>query len=285
MKFPSLFGRRRGTPREHYTMGYDAVAVGMMAKRTAASHAAFLLPHLAPGQRVLDCGCGPGAITVGLADLVVPGHVTGFEVEPTQVEMARARVEGRTNLTFETGSIYELPVDDASVDRVHVGAVLMNVREPLRALREIHRVLKPGGAIGAREGDQGGDLIAPDDLVVRKGMALYTKLRQHNGHDPFLGRRLRGLLAEAGFTRITAAATYESHGTPEAARELADLWRGMITKSNIATQLLELGWANQFALNLMASRCDTFAAKPDAFAAYAWCEAIGWKAAAEETSA
>lgn len=260
-------------------MGYDATAVGLMARRTAASHAGFLLPLLSPGHVVIDCGCGPGTITAGLADAVAPGPVRGIEIEPTQVEMANALAASRPNLSFEVGSIYEIPAADASVDRVHVGAVLMNVREPARALREIFRVLKPGGAVGLREGDQGGDILAPSDPVITRGMALYTKLRKYNGHDPFLGRRLRGLLGEAGFERIGVAATYESHGTPESIRELAELWRGMITTSNVAKQLLELGWANQFALNLMASKCDTFAGKPDAFAAYAWCEAVAWKPA------
>ncbi|MEP6592629.1 MAG: methyltransferase domain-containing protein [Acidobacteriota bacterium] len=258
-------------------MGYDATAVRLMAKRTASSHAAFFLPHLAPGHRVLDCGCGPGTITVGLADIVAPGEVRGLEIEASQVEMARAQAQDRRNLTFDIGSIYEIPADDASVDRVHIGAVLMNVQDPPRALREVRRVLKPGGAVGVREADQGGDLIAPSDPVITQGLALYTKLRKYNGHDPFLGRRLRGLLDEAGFERVSVSASYESHGTPDEIKALTDFWRGMITQSNVATQLLELGWANQFALGVMASKCSSFAQRPDAFAAYAWCEAVGWK--------
>ena len=278
MKLPWPFSKSRSS-RETYTLGYDDTAVALMAARTAASHAAFFLPHLPPGQAVLDCGCGPGAITRGLADLVAPGRVLGVEIEPTQVAMARDGAGPRTNLGFEVGDVYELPVESDTFDRVHIGAVLMNLRDPARALREAFRVLKPGGAIGVREGDQGGDIIAPSDPIVDKGMALYTRLRKHNGHDPFLGRRLRGLLHEAGFERIEVSAAYESHGTPEGVREVARLWHGMITKSNVGRQLVELGWANEFALRMMAAKCESFAERPDAFAATAWCQAVAWKPA------
>jgi ubiquinone/menaquinone biosynthesis C-methylase UbiE len=260
-------------------MGYDATAVAIMAARSAAVHAQFFLPHIKSGLSVLDCGCGPGTITTGLADLAAPGRVLGLEIEPTQVEMARRAIDGRTNLTFDIGDIYELPVESHSFDRVHIGAVLMNLREPVRGLKEAFRVLKPGGALGVREGDQGGDIIAPSDPIIDKGMALYTKLRKHNGHDPFLGRRLRGLLHDVGFERIEVTAAYESHGTPEGVREVARIWHGMITKSNVAKQLLELGWANEFALRIMASKCESFAERPDSFSATAWCQAVAWKPA------
>jgi ubiquinone/menaquinone biosynthesis C-methylase UbiE len=53
--------------RETYTVGYSDVAVRYMQRRHAARDAAFLLPHLKSGMKLLDCGCGPGTITVGLA--------------------------------------------------------------------------------------------------------------------------------------------------------------------------------------------------------------------------
>jgi ubiquinone/menaquinone biosynthesis C-methylase UbiE len=265
--------------RETYTMGYDAVAVSIMARRTAESHARFFLNHLRSGLTVLDVGCGPGTITTGFAAIAGPDLVVGVEIEPEQVAMARehARQAG-VAVRFEVGDAYELPAETATIDRVHFGAVLMNLREPERALRETMRVLKPGGAVGLREGDQHGDLLAPPDPIIQQGMALYEKLRRHNGHDPAIGRRLRGLLNECGFERIEAAGVYESYGTPEAVRALAEVWKGMITQSNVAAQAVQLGWVNQMALGFMAGACTRFAERPDAFAATAWVEATAWKA-------
>ena len=66
-------------PTETYTPGYSVNAASFMARRTIDSHAAFLKPHLRPGMRVLDVGCGPGTITQGIAAAVAPGEVTGID--------------------------------------------------------------------------------------------------------------------------------------------------------------------------------------------------------------
>ena len=60
-----------------YTMGYSEEFRQMLDQRSAETHAVYLLPHLKPGHRVLDFGCGPGTISVGLARTVDPGEVHG----------------------------------------------------------------------------------------------------------------------------------------------------------------------------------------------------------------
>src|SRR5436305_15099046 len=114
---------------EQYTIGYGDAADRWMRQRTAAVDAAFFLPHLWRGARVLDVGCGPGSITVGLAETVAPGEVIGVDCEPLQIERAAALAEGRalTNLHFEVASAYELPYPDASFDAVFAHFLLGNV--------------------------------------------------------------------------------------------------------------------------------------------------------------
>ena len=74
-----------------YTLGYSPTATQMMAGCAAASHAGFLLPYLRAGMQVLDCGCGPGSITLGLAEVVAPGTVVGIDLEPAQIALARTQ--------------------------------------------------------------------------------------------------------------------------------------------------------------------------------------------------
>ncbi|MCP4397870.1 MAG: class I SAM-dependent methyltransferase [bacterium] len=76
---------------EHYIHSYDAAhAKQVVRRRTAESHAAFFFPHLCAGMSLLDCGCGPGAITVGLAGAVAPGEVVGLDIEKSQIDLARS---------------------------------------------------------------------------------------------------------------------------------------------------------------------------------------------------
>jgi ubiquinone/menaquinone biosynthesis C-methylase UbiE len=93
-----------------YTFGYSPTAVQLLARRTAARIAGFFLPYLRAGMHVLDCGCGPGSITIGLAEVVAPGEVVGIDIEPSQITFARthAAQQGRTNIRFEVGNVTRL---------------------------------------------------------------------------------------------------------------------------------------------------------------------------------
>src|SRR5215472_11410766 len=71
--------------RETYTPGYSQPTLRLMLQRTAGKHATFFIPFLRRGMRVLDCGCGPGTITMDLAKLVSPGQVFGIDLEPSQL--------------------------------------------------------------------------------------------------------------------------------------------------------------------------------------------------------
>ena len=75
------------------------------------------MPLLRPGMDLLDLGCGPGSITLGLAQAVWPGEVTGLDQNQEQVELARrAAVENRAlNARFVTGNALALPFPDSSL--------------------------------------------------------------------------------------------------------------------------------------------------------------------------
>src|SRR5690606_26398226 len=114
---------------DRYTHGHHASVVGQHARRTAERDAAFLLPHLRPGLRLLDVGCGPGTITTGLALTVAPGEVVGIDPVESVIEEARSHAagEGLSNLRFEVASAYALPEPDASFDAAYMHQVLQHV--------------------------------------------------------------------------------------------------------------------------------------------------------------
>lgn len=265
-------------PGEAYTHGYNGQANRVMSQRTAATDAAFLLPHLRPGMRLLDCGCGPGSITVGLAGVVAPGEVVGVDIGPVQVEVARAlaAAEGVANARFEVGSVYALPFPDASFEAAFAHTVLEHLADPVAALREVRRVLKPGGVIGVRDGDWGGRVIAPPSPLVEEGYALYARLWVLNGGNPNRGREHRALLREAGFGRIVASASVSAQGTAEETRGVAALAHAQLSRPDFVARVVALGWADRDRLAQLAAAQLAWGDHPDAFANVLLCQAVAW---------
>ncbi len=200
-------------PDEHYTPGYNASSVAFMTNRTATTHAQFFLGELLPGRSLLDLGCGPGSITLGLAALVAPGAVVGIDAGSDQLAQGErnAAAAGLGNVTFRSGSCYELALADQSFDLVFSHALFEHLADPLAALGEAFRVLKPGGRIGLCSPDWQGFLLAPSSTHVDKALAVYTLRQRSNGGDPYVGRKLGELLAEAGFTDVWSDARYERY--------------------------------------------------------------------------
>lgn len=246
-----------------------------LAKRTASQAAAFLLPHLRAGMHVLDAGCGPGSITLGLAAAVAPGEVVGIDIQPSQVEQARALAaqRGVTNVRFEASNVYELPFPDGSFDAAFANSVLEHLREPVRALAELRRVLRPGGIAGVCDRD-GGRLMAPETPLLQQWFSLLERVRQHNGANLYIGRHHRRLLLEAGFVRAEAGASIRSAGSLEETRQFAVILKARIP-GQARTALAE-GWIDQATVDAIAADIDAWAERPDAFHAVPYCHALGW---------
>lgn len=82
--------------------------------RTAGNQAAFMVPYLNPEMNLLDIGCGPGSITIGLAKLVAPGQVTGLDHDLKHIQTARelASEQRISNVNFINGDARFLPFDN-----------------------------------------------------------------------------------------------------------------------------------------------------------------------------
>jgi SAM-dependent methyltransferase len=267
---------------EDYAHGYDsALALRIHANRTAEKQAFWFLPYLKSGMTLLDCGCATGSITVGLAKHVEPGQVIGIDISEIEIERAhrRASAAGLANIRFVVGDIYQIDFPDNSFDAIFSHNVLEHIGEPDRALREIHRVLKPGGIIGIRDVDWGGCLQAPDNDLIEKSLAIIeADWEGVNGH-PRLGRYLGGKLNEAGFINITTSASYETYSDLEGRSLFGEIIAGRFTEKDFVERVInKRGVTNFDELESIKEAWLNWKELPDAFHAHAHCEAIGWKA-------
>lgn len=230
-------------------------------------------------MRFLDCGCGPGSLTLSLAEVVAPGQVVGIDINASEIENANALVSqrGTTNVQFEIANIYELPFPDQSFDAAFAHTVLQHLGEPVKALTEIRRVLKSGGVLGVREEDQGSNIYTPLDVRLNQALELFLKVWKHQGGDPFVARRHRALLREAGFARIVASASAEYWGAPEATRAFGELSASIFEDSHFTEPAIAQGWADHETLEELAQAWRTWSKHPDAYFARVCCEAVGWK--------
>ena len=112
------------------------------ARATCQSIPALLASaNLFPDANVLDAGCGPGYVA-GCAS-ILGASCQGVDFAPEMIAEARKRFP---HIPFEVGDIQNLKVEDQSQDAVLSNIVLFHVTDPLKAMKEAHRVLKPGGA-------------------------------------------------------------------------------------------------------------------------------------------
>jgi ubiquinone/menaquinone biosynthesis C-methylase UbiE len=264
-----------------YVHGSGPTEQQRLERRTAAAAAAFFLPHLRPGMRLLDCGCGVGSITLGLAAAVAPAAVVGLDLQPVQIERARALAAARgvRNVRFEVGSVYALPLPDASVEAVFAHTLLLHLREPLRALGEMRRVLTPGGVVGIADADLGTLLSEPERPLITELYRLFWKAIRHHGGDPCFGRRERRVLLDAGFARPIASPTLETagaHGSPEETREFAAWVVGQSRQPAFVALVTARGWADEATLDAMAAEFLDWGERPDAYHAAMGVAAVGW---------
>lgn len=198
-----------------YTPGHSENATEFMARRTIESHGEFFLPYLTPGVSVLDCGCGPRSITLSIARRIGNGRVVGVDFEESQIQRASATAKEHclSIAAFHQADCYSPPFEDARFDRVFSNALLEHLTDPLRALCEMRRVLKPGGFIGVGSPDWGGFILAPPSDALTAAVSAYTSLQTRNGGDVHVGRKLGTHLASAGFHDGQMSARYEVYSS------------------------------------------------------------------------
>jgi SAM-dependent methyltransferase len=266
-------------PDEKYTHGHAPAVVRQHAQRTAQEAAAFLLPELRPGMRLLDVGCGPGSITRGLAERLAPGQVIGLDLSRETLEAARedAAARGLDNLRYEEGSVYALPFPDGSFDVAYAHQVFQHLRERGAALREMLRVVRPGGLIALRDVDWGTAVHWPRDPWIDRFVEVLERTWYRNGGEPHMGRHLRALFNEAGLTDQRITASVWCYATPGETIEWGDSYADRLLTSPMGERPVEYGYATRADIEAMAAAFRAWARQPDAFWAFVHVAALGRK--------
>lgn len=259
-----------------YTHGHHASVVTQHRKRTAAEAARFLLPHLRPGLRLLDVGCGPGSITVGLAAAVAPGEVLGIDLAADEVLAGGRQLaaeKGLTNLRFERGDLFELDAG-GGFDVVYAHQVLQHLSRPVDALRALRRLLRPGGIVAVRDSDYGTSTWSPPDDRLQRWLEIYHAVAARNGGEADAGRYLYGWLREAGFGEVRLSGTTWTFPGYDSAENWATSWAERTTQSNLAVKAVEYGIASSGELEDIADGFRQWCRQPAAFFSIGHVEAL-----------
>ncbi|KAF2116885.1 S-adenosyl-L-methionine-dependent methyltransferase [Lophiotrema nucula] len=249
-----------------YKQGHHRTVTRNHARRTAEVEGAFILPHLKSNFTILDIGCGPGSITTGFAKYVSEGTVTGVDITDEVLEQAREYVSSQDpkpqNVTFELGNVLEgLKYGDASFDVVFCNQVLLHIPEPVKALKEMRRVLKPGGFFACRESDMPFRWYPypPGIQLSDKGGSMMHVFAREAGFEP---------------KKMAKGAGAEVHAGEEEARFFGLHMLGRVEGST--EQYKALGATDQ-EIDLMKRDLKAWAEDVDAWFAILQAELICWK--------
>ena len=253
------------------------------AQRRIETSASFFVPYIQPGLRLLDCGCGPGSMTLDFADWLAPGEVVGVDIDDGALARAKATAaeRGVKNVSFEKGDIFNLDFPDASFDAVWTSSIMQWIKGPSRALREVFRVLKPGGVYASRDRDRRGDIFGNNNKVVRRALNLhYWQNEYWSGGDLSIGGKMRSYILKAGFENVVTVASYENHGEPGAARFMVGMYDRALKEDERPWSvkiIKEKGWADDDDLARMIDAWQAWGEDPRSFYSICRVENVAWK--------
>jgi ubiquinone/menaquinone biosynthesis C-methylase UbiE len=206
-----------------------------------------LLP-LEKGNAVLDVGCGTGPMLGAIAEAVTRcGRVVGIDGSEAMIAEARRRHSGDPTIELRVGDAHALELEDASFDVALSVRVLLHLEDPRRALREMIRVVRPGGRVLVSDPDWETLLIDAADEAMSRRVVELVRGGIRNGT---IGRRLYGMFLEAGLVDVRV--------TP----------RPVVTNVlSEARDLFYLPWADDDAATAPLDRLDGL----DPIAFRAWC--------------
>ncbi|KAL5396699.1 hypothetical protein PMIN06_001774 [Paraphaeosphaeria minitans] len=279
-----------------YEQGWHPSVTANHATRTAENEAAILLPRLKPTSHILDLGCGPGTITTGLAQYVPQGSITGVDLTPeiiAQAEQLAEQQEGGApkNVKFSTGNVLEgLPFENETFDVVWMSQVLIHIPEPVKALKELRRVLKTGGFIADREGDfpfhwypylpglQLKSKYQYEMVITRQKSSVAQPHLPPYGREHRSGSMVHVWARQAGFDplKIEKSARVTMYSTPEERKAYAGHMIARMEQGGHRQKYEALG-ASKEDVDLMVKDLERWREDPDGVHHIVQYEVVAWK--------
>ncbi|HCE44211.1 MAG TPA: hypothetical protein DET40_11745 [Lentisphaeria bacterium] len=160
---------------------------------------------LEKGMKVLDLGCGPGFTSCELAKVVEDGSVIGIDISGDLIaEAEKYSLRNKIgNINFMEADAYEMQLPGNSFDFAYARLLLQHLEHPGTALRNISRVLKPGGTACIVDIDDWWLKLHPEPRCLKQLLEKTAVIQKLKGGDRHVGRKLGGLLYDAGFKSIS----------------------------------------------------------------------------------
>ncbi|HNW50312.1 MAG TPA: methyltransferase domain-containing protein [Prolixibacteraceae bacterium] len=171
------------------------------------------------GSQILEAGCGVGAQTKIIAPANPESKFVSIDISNESLAIAEEAIRKQKieNVIFKQADIFNLPFEEDYFDHIFVCFVLEHLTNPIDALMELKRVLKPSGTIMIIEGDHGSTYFYPESKEALEAVQCQVILQKQNGGDANIGRKLFPLLKNASFQNISISPrmVYADDSKPE----------------------------------------------------------------------
>ncbi|MGH3824192.1 MAG: class I SAM-dependent methyltransferase [Pseudonocardiaceae bacterium] len=221
----------------------------MMALRAREREAdLWQLAGLTPGARVVDVGCGPGAMMAVMAEVVGPhGHVVGIDADEQAVQAATAALAGMPNAEVRSGRAEDTGLAEGSFHTVVLRHVLAhNGGAEQRIVDHLARLARPGGRVYLVDGDLPAMSISPSLPDAEELIQRYLRWHTEQGNDVRIGRRLAALGRAAGLADEEFRGWFEIVELPPGMRGPAWAARESLIADGLATEEDFARWAAAF---------------------------------------
>lgn len=227
-------------------------------------------------NRIIEVGCGVGAQTQILLERFPHLRVQGIDASRKQIARARTHLKSAIHAgraAFHIGDALHLPYADNEFDGGFVCWFLEHVQKPVEILREVHRVLKPGGVIYCSEVLNSSLFVHPYSPATLQYWFAFNDHQWNLHGDPFVGAKLANYLLASGFQSITTQAKIEFYDNrmPKRRAEFIEYWTSLLLSG--AAGLMEAGRVTEATVREMTEELGRLKHDPDAVFFYAWIQA------------